>query len=71
MRCTEYRCFSPVAGEDVVRLSVFDAHGAEFFVIVPEDGGGRRWREARRDALDLIDLAMRQGLPPGEVRSIP
>lgn len=67
MGYTEYRHWSQVLGCEAVRLSVFDRNGDEFFCIIPIDGPGRRYREARDAALDQIIDVMRDGREPGEV----
>lgn len=67
LRLTEYRYWSPVMGCDAVRVSSFDARGDEFYMLL-EEHSGASWRCKRQEAAEIIDLAMRQGLPPGEVR---
>ncbi|GAC1664512.1 MAG: hypothetical protein PVS3B2_00240 [Candidatus Dormibacteraceae bacterium] len=64
---SEHRFWSPVLGEDAVRLSMFDDHGGEFYMVVPERGG-REYRQTRLDAVEAIDQAIREGLQPGEVK---
>lgn len=39
---------------------------SEYFCIIPASDG-RRYRERRDEALDLIEMAIRQGCEPGEV----
>lgn len=60
----EYRFYSPVHDEDMVRVSVFDMRGREFFAMVP---AGKRYRQRRTEALDDIDTAIGQGCDPGQV----
>jgi len=63
----EHHFWSPVLGEDAVRVSMFDDRGGEFFMVVA-DRGAREYRQARLDAAEAIDQAIREGLEPGEVR---
>lgn len=63
----EYRFWSPVLGEDAVRVSMFDDRGGEFFMVVP-DRGSREYRLARFEAAEALDQAINEGLEPGEVR---
>ncbi len=66
-RVSEYRYWSPVRGEEVARVSMFNGAGHEFWMELPcEDG--RSYRAALRDAAEAIDQAINQGLQPGEVR---
>ena len=69
LRITEYRSWSPVLGCDTVRVSMFNGRGHEYFMLLPEESG-RAWREKRIEAAETINLAIRQGLPPGEVRVV-
>jgi hypothetical protein len=63
----EFRSYSPIHDCEVVRLSVFDAHGREFFMTLPASAP-RRYRERRTKALEAIDYAIEQKMEPGEVR---
>lgn len=63
---TEYRAYSPLHDAEVVRLSMYDARGGEFFALVPADAQ-KKWRERRDEALDTIMDAMDAGQFPGEV----
>lgn len=66
-RVSEYRYWSPVHGEEVARVSMFNDRGHEFWMELPcEDG--RAYRSALRDAAEAIDQAINDGLEPGEVR---
>jgi hypothetical protein len=58
--------YSPVAGGVVTRVSIFDAHGQEFFCVFPRDTP-KVWRKAREDAVEMITEAMRAGCEPGQV----
>ena len=64
---TEYRYWSPVLGCDASRLSVFDQHGAEYWSIIERPSMGKRYRESRQEALELIVEAIERGQEPGEV----
>lgn len=61
---TEYRFWSPMLGCDAVRLSMYDDHGGEFFMILKDE----QWRETRERGVRLIRQAIDAGLRPGEVR---
>lgn len=61
----EYRSYSPLHDAEMVRLSVFDARGAEYFMML---AAGRKYRDRRLQALDDIDYAIQRGMQPGEVR---
>jgi hypothetical protein len=64
---TEFRRYSAIHDCEMVRLSVGDRHGREFFMMLPA-AEGKRWRERRNQALDDIQAAIDQGCEPGEVR---
>ena len=66
-RWHEFSFYSPLLDADACRLSMFDQHGGEFFMIVPLEDG-RPWRSKRDKALDAIEWAISHGLQPGEVR---
>lgn len=63
----EFRGYSVLHDCEMVRLSVADRHGREFFMRLPASTG-RPWRDRRAQALDDIETAIAQGLDPGEVR---
>ena len=64
----EQHFWSPTLGLDAVRLSIGDGRGGEFFVIVPREDAGKRWRERREQLLDALGEAIERGDEPGEVR---
>jgi hypothetical protein len=68
MTFTEYSYWSPVLGDDAVRLSVFNDRGGELYIIIP-DGSG--YVDRRAAALELLAEALEERLPPGEVRVRP
>ena len=74
----EHRYWSPLMGENAVRLSMpggaeaARVHGPqaatmEYYAIVRAPEHGRLYREAREAALDAIWAAIMRGDPPGEV----
>lgn len=63
----ELRNYSALHDAEMVRLSMADGHGREFFMMLRFDEG-RRWRDRRRKALDDIQAAIDLGCEPGEVR---
>lgn len=68
--CQEYRAYSPVLDMDVIRLSVADEKGGEFFALIPCTKQGKSLREAKAAALENIYEAIAIGLDPGEVRPL-
>lgn len=64
---TEFRHYSPLHDAVLVRVSMADEAGAEFFALI-EDGAGKSYRQRRERALEAIGAAMSQGLAPGQVR---
>lgn len=66
----ELRAYSPLYDAEVVRLSLFDKSGGEFFALVPNPNR-KGWRDRRNLILDSIDDAMMRGDPPGEVEVKP
>ena len=64
----EFRSYSPLTDSDLVRISMWDKSGSEFFMLVPDSGSSKIFRAARQSALEAIMTAMEQGLQPGEVR---
>lgn len=65
---TERHFYCPLRDADVVRLSVFNAHGHEFWTVIAE--GGRDYRKRRQEALELITEARDRGLEPGRVIAV-
>ena len=68
MTFTEFRFYSPVLDINAVRLSCFDEHGGEYFMIIPDGStapGG--YLKRRHEALNRISEAVLLGLDPGEV----
>lgn len=63
---SEYHYWSIFRDANVARVSVPDAHGREFFMIVKTDGKGYRAR--RQEAVSLCMEAIEAGCDPGEVR---
>lgn len=62
---SEFRCFSPVEGELVSRVSMADGKGGEFWTFVK--GDGKAYRDAKREALIDLAEAIDSGLEPGRV----
>jgi len=63
----EYRYWSVIHGCETSRLSVFDAHGQEFYTIIERPTEGKRYREARQEAVETLIDAVERGDEPGEV----
>lgn len=64
---SDFRYWSGVHDRDMARVSIGDGKGGEFYMVIPDDGG-RRYREARAQAMSDICEAMDLGLAPGCVR---
>jgi hypothetical protein len=62
----EFRHYSPVTDSEMVRLSVFDKRGAEYFMLLPYSGA-KRYRYRKQAALEAIDYAIEAKLEPGQV----
>lgn len=62
------RFWSPTLGSDAARVSMFDAHGREFYMIVPDEGG-QAWRDRRDTCVEALATAIDMNLDPGEVRT--
>lgn len=62
-RTTEHRYWSVILGCPAVRLSMYDDHGREFWMELPDSN----WRDARRKALMHMQEAIDLGLQPGRV----
>ena len=60
--------WSPMLGCEAERISMVDARGQEFFMIIPADTPGKALREARAKAIEAITAAIETGLSAGEVR---
>lgn len=63
---SEWAFYCPFRDQNVVRVSVPDRHGSEFWMIVEQDGKG--YRDRRKKAIDCCLEAMEAGCSPGEVR---
>lgn len=67
MAFSEFRFWSPIADTVMVRISMTNGKAqGEYFAFIPAYDG-RRYRERRDEALDMIETAIREGLEPGEV----
>jgi len=51
---------------EAVRVSMWSPLGSEYFAILPRDHG-KKYRERRAQALELIETAIERGHEPGEV----
>lgn len=61
------RMWSVMHDCDVVRISMWDDAGREFFVQLVDDKGFKAMRAGRENALDSIMDAMAERRDPGEV----
>ena len=65
---SEFRQYSPMLDAEVARISVCDERGSEYFMLVPDIGWGKRYREQLQATLEQICNAMDRGAEPGEVK---
>lgn len=63
----EHRHWSVRHDAEMVRISVFNAHGHEFHMTIPGTGVPN-YRTRRGEAIDRLEHAMAAGDAPGEVR---
>jgi len=63
---SEFRYWSPVRDAAMVRLSMANERGAEFWTSIPEDEG-KSYRARRDKALETLALAIETGCEPGRV----
>lgn len=64
---TQYKYWSIIEGCNVMRLSMRNDRGDEYFSIVPCGSSGKAARQARENALDVISDAIERGDEPGQV----
>ena len=68
-RFVEYEYYSVFDDREMIRVSAFDEHGAEFWMLTPAFPRSTTRRVARDSVRDAIDLAIRLHRPQGEVLS--
>lgn len=67
MPYSEFRHWSIVADQELIRLSMTNGRTqGEYFTFIKADDG-KKLRERRDEALELIEQAISQGCEPGEV----
>ena len=66
---SEFRFWSVIHDQEMIRLSMVDARNGEFFLFLPADDG-RKYRARRDEALETLQGAINAGLDPGEVLPI-
>lgn len=66
MTFSEFEAYSPIHDQTMTRVSVPDAQGREYWVLVPTYGKG--YRERRNNAISLCEEAIAIGCDPGQVR---
>lgn len=66
VRISEFHYWSPTEGRDIVRLSLFNDRGHEFWAEI-EDREGREYRHARDAVLQALYDAAMAGQDPGQV----
>lgn len=62
---SEVRCYSPILDCEISRISMADDRGGEFFVEI--EGQGKKYRQAKDEALTDLAEAIEMGLFPGRV----
>ena len=60
------RAYDPAIDGEMLRISMANARGHEFFKRVPFPGA-REYKRVRDEALDAIEAAIARGDDPGEV----
>lgn len=65
---SEFTTYSPLTDSDVVRLSMVDDQGAEFYCLLPQRVEGKAWRKLKAEALDVLSEAIESGMGAGEIR---
>lgn len=63
---TDWRYYCYINDRPMARISMVNSHGHELFMIIPDEGG-KKYREARAEALEQIEHAVARGQAPGEV----
>ena len=66
MRVLEFQSYSPIHDKEIVRLSMADTLGQEYYVILTETEG-RVYRDMRERAIETLMDAIENCDPPGEV----
>lgn len=66
IRLREYRFWSPLTGGEALRISCYNQHGHEYFMIVSAENG-KALRELRQLAAERFYDAIQSGQDPGEV----
>lgn len=66
IRLREYRFWSPMLGEEALRISCYNERGHEYFMIVSAENG-KKLRELRHNAAEKFYDAIQSGRDPGEV----
>jgi hypothetical protein len=69
MTYQEFRIWSPVFDCEVVRLSLANRLGREFFMLLKDNAGARVYRAKRRAALQLLTEAIEAGRDPGQIQA--
>lgn len=67
MRYQTLRHYDPFTDSDMMRVSVFDHAGQEYWRKVPANTHGKKRRDVIEEALDVIADAMDRREQPGEV----
>lgn len=63
----EYQRYDPLSDSEMVRVSLFDRRGAEYWVDIPYNEG-RKYRARLAVAIEALDAAIRLRRPPGQVQ---
>ena len=59
--------YSPMYNARMVRVSITDEHGQEFWAMIKQGGIG--YRETLENALNMLQDAVENGRDPGEVKA--
>lgn len=63
----EMSYWSPILGCDVVRVSMANERGEEYYAVLPRLEGAA-WRDRKREACEVLHQAIEDELRPGEIR---
>ena len=66
MRVTQFQYWCPTHGQEIIRISMADELGQEYYTVLTELDG-RAGRDMREQAIEALASAIENGDEPGEV----